>query len=137
MLRKLFISLLILSALTSEGIINLTDILCDPSILTKEVIDIVFGCDGEFTAKPIECLNKSHELKATSTFFSNIKFSNISFKFLSDTTDTDSWFTVTDNSMESVVLLCLFVIVFIAARKSKDKGVVFYHSDLSPPLCYN
>lgn len=137
MLRKLFISLLILSALTSDGIINIAEILCDPSILTKEVIDIVLGYEGELTAKQIETLNKSHRLTASTAFFSSIKFSNTSIKFYSDSTDTVSWIAAFNKPTELVVLLSFLFIIFVAAKKITDKGIIFYHSDLSPPLCCN
>lgn len=137
MLRKLFISLLILSALTTEGIINITEILCDPSILTKEVIDIVLGYEGEFTAKQVQCLNKNHGLKASSAFFSNIKFSDDSIRSHSNITDIRSWVTVNNNSIKLVVFLPFLFIIFIAVRKIINKGIILYHSDLSPPLCCN
>lgn len=137
MLRKLFISLLILSALTSEGIINITEILCDPSILTKEVIDIVLGSEGEFTAKQIECLSKTHELKASSALFSCIKFSNGSFKSFSDITEAKLWFKPNNETIELVILLSFLFLIFIVAQKIIKKGIIYYYSDLSPPLCYN
>lgn len=137
MLRKLFISLLILSALTSEGIINLTEILYDPSILTKEVIDIVLGYEGEFTAKKIECLNKKHEVRASSALFSSIKFSNGSYKSYSEKTNIKSWLAANNKAIELVVLLPFSFLIVIVALRILKKDIIFYHSDLSPPLCYN
>jgi len=137
MLRKLFISLLILSALTTEGIINIAEILCDPSILTKEVIDIVLGYEGEFTAKQVQCLNKNHGLKASSAFFSSIKISDDSIKSHSNTIDERSWFTVSSNSIKLVLFLPFLFIIFIVVRKIINKGIIFYQSDLSPPVCNN
>ncbi|HOP99223.1 MAG TPA: hypothetical protein PK604_00010 [Acetivibrio clariflavus] len=137
MLRRLFISLLILSALTAEGIINITEFLCDPSLLTKEVIDFVLSYEGEFTAKQVQCLNKNGGLKASSAFFSSIKLSDESLKFHSNTTDIKSWFAVNSKSTKLVLFLTFLFVIFIAVQEIINKGIVFYHSDLSPPYCYN
>lgn len=137
MLRKLFISLLILSALTSEGIINLSEILLDPSILTKEVIDIVLGYEGEFAAKKIECLNKKHEVMAKSALFSSIKFSNDSYKSYSKKTNIKSWLADNNKAIELLVLLPVMILIVIATFRVLKKNIIFNHSDLSPPFCYN
>lgn len=141
MLRKLFISLLILSALTSDGIINLKEILSDPSILTKEVIDIVLGYEGELTAKQIECLieclNEKHEFKSSSASFSHIKFSNTVFISNSDKTNIKSWLAANNKTFKPIVLMTFLFIAFIAASKIIKKVIIFCHSDISPPLCYN
>ena len=141
MLRKLFISLLILSALTSDSIINLTEILCDPSILTKEVIDIVLGCEGELTAKQmeclIECLNEKHEFKPSSASFSNIKFSNVISITNSDKTNIKSCLPAINKTFKLVVLMTFLSFAFISTSNIIKKVIIFCHSDISPPLCYN
>jgi len=137
MLRKLFISLLILSALTSDGVINLTEILNDPSVLTKEVIDIVLGCEGDFTANKNDYLKRKQEFKADSALFSNIKFSDISIKSYSDKTNVRSWLADDNKKIYLVVLLPFLFFVFVAALITQKKDIIFYRSDLSPPYCYN
>ncbi len=137
MLRKLFISLLILSALTSDGIINLTEILCDPSILTKEVIDVVLGFEGEFNDAQLRCLSEKQELKVSSTLFSSIKFSNFSFKEFSRGTGIKSWLLPGKRMMELAMLLLSLFLILIAAQKISIKDILLYRSDLSPPVCIN
>jgi hypothetical protein len=137
MLRKLFISLLILSALTSDGIINLTEILCDPSVLTKEIIDIVLAYEGEFTAKQLECLIEKQELKAGSALFSSIKFSNCSFEVFSGRINIKSWILSNLRTIEMVALLSFLFFILFAVLRILTKSILLYRSDLSPPLCIN
>ena len=137
MLRKLVISLLILSALTSEGIINIADILCDPSILTKEVINLVLGCEGELQAAQLKQLNKKHELKLSSALFSSIKFSNCSYEVFSGTNSIKSLALFNKRILESVRILTFLFVILIATLKTSAKDILFYRSDLSPPVCIN
>ncbi|NLL06555.1 MAG: hypothetical protein GX270_12390 [Clostridiaceae bacterium] len=141
MLRKLFISLLILSALTSDNIINLTEILSDPSILTKEVIDIVLGYEGELTAKQreclIECLNEKQAFKLSSASFSNIKFSKGIFISSLDKTNIQSLLPASKKTFKPIIFITFLFIAFIAVSKILKKDIILCHSDISPPLCYN
>ncbi|WP_010252004.1 hypothetical protein [Acetivibrio cellulolyticus] len=137
MLRKLFISLLILSALTSDGIINFTEILCDPSILTKEIIDVVLGYEGELTAAQLGCLIENHELKVSSTLFSSIKFSNCSFDVFSARTNIKSWILSNKKMIEMVIFLPFLFLILFADLKILAKDILLYRSDISPPVCIN
>lgn len=137
MLRKLFISLLILSALTSDGIINLTEILCDPSILTKEVMDVVLGFEGEFTDVQLRRLSEKQELKVSSALFSSIKFSNLSFKEFSFNTGIKLCLLSDKRIFELAMLLLSLFLVFIAGFKISIKDILLYRSDLSPPVSIN
>ncbi len=137
MLRKLFISLLILSALTSDGIINLTGILCDPSILTKEVMDVVLGFEGELNDAQLRCLSKKQELKVSSTLFSSIKFTNLSFKERSGGNGIKLWLFPDKRMMELATLLLSLFLILITVLKISKKDILLYRSDLSPPVCIN
>lgn len=136
MLRKLVISLLILSALTTEGIINIADILCDPSILTKEVINLVLGCEGELQAAQLKQLNKKPELKLSSALFSSIKFSNCSYEPYAGTNNIKSFALFDKRILESVRILMFLFVILIAVLKTSEKDILFYRSDLSPPVVY-
>lgn len=137
MLRKLFISLLILSALTTEGIINISELLCDASILTKEVMDVVFGFEVEANDAQISSLNEKQELKTSSALFSSIKFSNFSFKQLSDDYGSKPCLIPDNKLLDLAMLLLSFLVILVVVIRITAKDILLHRSDLSPPVCIN
>lgn len=132
MLRKLFISLLILSALTSEGTVNLAEYVFSPHLYTDVGLDLLM-IDNEPSTSQVDAFKKGQDAKDNPTLLSDTVFIKYS-TLLDDTHNLKSWVVPgsykydTDNCSHHS-LGCDGYSLF----SSRNKDIVLYKSDTSPP----